>query len=411
MIASKNLPFEEPLLRELAETYGTPLYIYDEAGIRRSAKVLKEAFAWSKGYVNYFAVKATPTPAILKLLAEEGMGFDCSSAAELALVKQGGWNGRRVFYTSNNTPDEDYRYAQELGAVINLDKLPYLEQVAKAVGGYPSRMAIRYNPGGEGGNDIIGRPGDSKFGDTEDHVLKALEKMRSGGVSEIGLHAMVASNERDPAAFGRIAELLRRLAERAAAELSLGLSFINLGGGVGIPYRPEEEPTDIAAIGQAAKTSLSPLNIPVYTECGRFVTGPNGYLLTAVTHGVVESYRRFLTVDTSINNLCRLSSAGPDVYHHVSALGKKTKETKEVTVVGSMCVNSDRMFKDRSLPADIKRGDLLVVHDVGAHGRANSTNYNGRLRCGEVLVRTDGSHKLIRRHENFNDLFATVEGL
>ena len=339
------------------------------------------------------------------------MGFDCSSLAELALVKRGGFSGKKVFYTSNNTPDEDYRYAYDMGAVINLDKLPYLDQVVRALGRYPERMAIRYNPGGEGGNHIIGKPADSKFGDTAEHVLEALKKMKAGGVLEIGLHAMVASNERKPAAFGEVAGLLKRLAGKAVTEFGLELSFINLGGGVGIPYKPEEEPTDIAAIGRVVEEALDGLSIPIYTECGRYVTGPNGYLLTSVTHGVVESYRPFLTVDTSINNLSRLSSAGSGVYHHISAVKRGLEATEKMTVVGSMCVNSDQMFKDRSLPVDIKPGDLLVVHDAGAHARANSTNYNGRLRCGEVLVKPDGSHTLIRRHEDLDDLFATVKGL
>ena len=408
---SKELPFEESVFRDLAAAYGTPLYVYDEAGIRSSARVLQDAFSWSEGYVNYFAVKATPTPAILRILADEGMGFDCSSKPELMMVEAEGWPGNRIFYTSNNTPDEDYRYADKLGALVNLDKLPYLEQVVQAVGRYPERLAVRYNPGGGGGNDIIGVPSRSKFGDTEEHVLEALGRMQAAGVAEIGLHTMIASNEKNPAAFGRAAELLRRLADKAASRHGLELAFINLGGGIGLAYQQGEEAVDIAAIGRAVQVWLGDLGIPIYTECGRCVTGPHGYLLTTVTHGVVESYRPFLTVDTSINNISRLATAGDGAYHHISVLGGNPRSTEKVTIVGSMCTNSDQMFKDRVLPANVKPGDLLVVHDAGAHCRANSTNYNGRLRCGEVLVKTDGSHALIRRHENFDDLFATVKGL
>ena len=411
MNTDKTLPFTKSLFCELAETYGTPLYVYDEAGIKSSAQALRAAFAWNSQYKNYFAVKATPTPGLLRLLANEGMGFDCSSRPELIMVKEGGWSNRQVFYTSNNTPDADYKYAHEMGAVINLDKAAYLEQVVQAVGGYPTRIAIRYNPGGEDGNNIIGIPSESKFGDTEEHILQALKQIQTAGVTEIGLHAMVASNETNPAAFGRVAELLRQLADKATAKYELTFSFINLGGGIGISYRPEEEPVDIGAIGQAVRAPLAELNIPIYTECGRYVTGPHGYLLTAVTHGVVKSYRPFLTVDTSVNNMSRLVTAGDNVYHHVSALGGQPNETEKVTIVGSMCTNSDRMFKNRILPTSLKQGDLLVVHDAGAHCRANSTNYNGQLKCGEVLVKADGTHTLIRRHENIDDLFATTKDL
>lgn len=405
----KSLPFNLSLLKELAATYGTPLYVYDEAGIRQNARLLKEAFAWSPGYKNHFAVKATPTPAILRLLAEEGMGFDCSSAAELSLVEAASLGGSGIFYTSNNTADGDYRRAADLNALINLDKAPYLRQVVEALGRTPLKLAIRYNPGGMAGNDIIGRAQDAKFGDTREHILDALEEMKRLGVQEIGLHIMIASNERQPAVFARVAELTKRLADEAAGR-GVKIAFINLGGGIGVNYRPEEEPPDVLAIGRAVRQVFAGSGIRLYTECGRYVTGPHGYLLTTVTHGIVEAHRPFLTVDTSVNNLLRLTTVS-DAYHHVSIPSRRNAKTRRVTVVGSMCFNHDKMFVERELPVAVQPGDLLVVHDAGAHARALATNYNGQPRCGEALVRPDGSHALIRRHETLDDIFATTEGL
>lgn len=411
MPASKELPFESDVFHDIAETYGTPVFVYDEAGIRTSAGKINNAFKWSPGYVNHFAVKATPTPAILRVIHQEHMGFDCSSRGELVMVDQEGLAEHGLFYTSNNTPDEDYQLAAEMGAVINIDKYPYLEQVRRALGSLPVSMAIRYNPGElKEGNDIIGNPKDSKFGATAEQVLAALREMRRFGVERLGLHTMVVSNEKNPESFRDTARLLRDLADRAITEFSLELSFINVGGGLGVNYHPDEEPVDVMAVGETIRSELGDLGIPILTEHGRYITGSNGYLLTRVTHGAQETYKTYLQVDTSINNMARLATVSA-AYHHINILGRDGDPTRPMDVTGSMCANTDRMFKDRELPATVVAGDLMVIQDAGAHSRANSHNYNFRLRAGEVLVLPDDSHFLIRRHETIEDLLATTKGL
>lgn len=409
---NKPLPFSQALLHTLAAEYKTPLYIYDEQGIREQVDKLKQAFAWAKSYRNYFAVKATPTPAILQLLAEEGMGFDCSSLTELTMVKEAGLIDKGIFYTSNNTPNEDYCYAQTLNAIINLDKVVYLEQIQEALGQMPRVISLRYNPGRlMAGNHVIGQPSEAKFGDTAEHILQAIGKIRQLDKQiKIGLHMMVVSNERRPEIFYNVASLLKRLVDKITLRYDISPPFINLGGGFGINYSPADPPTDITAIGQAIEAALEDFPADIYTEAGRYLTGPHGYLLTSVSRGVVKSVQTFLTVDTSINNLNRLATV-KDAYHFLSFIGSGNSPTQPMTVVGSMCNDSDRLFKNRRLPISAKPGDLLVIHDVGAHGRANATNYNGQLRCGEVLVSADGSHRLIRRHENVADLLATTSGL
>jgi diaminopimelate decarboxylase len=411
MSVDKSLPFSPEVFEEIAEEVGTPVYVYDEAGIRANAQEVNKAFSWNPDHINFFAVKATPTPAILRVIAEEGMGFDCSSRPELRMVQMEGIDQNGIFYTSNNTPDADYRLAGEIDAIINVDKAPYVAQVARALGGLPQKMAIRYNPGSKkSGNDIIGDPVKSKFGDTEEHVLEALVEMQHGGVEQIGLHAMVVSNEKDPESFAGTARLLRELGERAADLHGIELAFINIGGGIGVNYHPDEEPVDVAGIGEAVASQLQDLGIPIYTENGRFVTGPHGYWLTRVTHGIVETYAPYLQVDTSINNMARLGTVKA-AYHHIHVLGREGDPTRVMNITGSMCANSDIFFKDRELPSTTQPGDLVVINDAGAHSRANSHNYNFRLRAGEVLVHPDGSHTLIRRHETEDDLFATTRGL
>ena len=412
MLEAKPLPFREDTFHEIAKQYGTPIYVYDEDGIRANAQEVNNAFAWSPGYVNYFAVKAVPTPGVLRVVADEGMGFDCSSRGELLMVSNEGIADNGLFYTSNNTPDRDYQLADQLGAVINIDKLAYLKQVRQALGGsLPKRMAVRYNPGDKvKGNEIIGKPLDSKFGDTEEHVLQALVEMQVAGVEQIGLHTMVVSNERRPESFEVTARVLRELAEKAMILHGVAVSFINIGGGIGVNYRPDEKSVDVAAIGEAVQSQLGDMGIPIVSENGRYITGPHGYLLTRVTHGVVESHRPYLQVDTSINNIARLATVTA-AYHQLDVLGKTNDPTRELTVVGSMCANSDRMFKDYPLPETVEAGDLMVVHDAGAHCRANSHNYNFRLKCGEVMVSSAGGHSLIRRHETEEDLFRTTDGL
>ena len=411
-IDKKTLPFKASFWQELADTYGTPLYVYDQAGIQRNLIELKAAFSWAKNYRNYFAVKALPTPAVLNLLADGGMGFDCASLAELSLIESGGLASAGIFYTSNNPANEVYRKAAELGAVINLDKAVYLKPVVQAIGTVPLAMAVRYNPGSSiRGNQIIGQPQQSQFGDTAENCLTTLVAMRDLGVKHLGLHSMLVSNEKNPQIFAAIATSIKELVSRASLEYGLKIDFINLGGGFGIDYQAGEAAVDIRAIGQAVKTAIEgELDLDIYTEAGRYVTGPHGYLLTSVTHEPVESYKTFLPVDLSINNLNRLATVEA-AYHYVSLPARPEEETRLMTVVGSMCIAGDQLFKDRQLPASVGPGDLLVVHDVGAHARADASNYNGKLRCAEVLVKPDGQHSLIRRHETISDLLATVEDL
>lgn len=410
-VVEKVLPFSADVFQAVAEEYGTPVFVYDEAGIRRNAQVINKAFAWNPDHVNYFAVKATPTPGILRVIADEGMGFDCSSRPELRMVQMEGLDRNGVFYTSNNTPDEDYQLADSMRAVINVDKAPYVGQVLRALGHLPPRMAIRYNPGEKKtGNSIIGDPVKSKFGDTEEHILSALREMRLQGVQAIGLHAMVVSNEKDPESFAGTAKLLRELSERALVEAGVEISFINIGGGIGVNYEPGEKPVDVEGIGQAVEAELGQLGIPILTENGRYVTGPHGYWLTRVTHGIMETYAPYVEVDTSINNMARLATVTA-AYHHINVLGRDGDPTRPMHVTGSMCANSDIFFKERELPVTIQPGDLMVIHDAGAHSRANSHNYNFRLRAGEVLINPDGTTQLIRRHETEEDLFATTQGL
>lgn len=410
MSCEKPLPFSGSLFDEIASQYGTPIFVYDEAGISANASRVNEAFSWSEGHTNFFAVKATPTPGILRVIAAEGMGFDCSSRPELRMVGQEGLAKNGVFYSSNNTPSADYSLAESMGAVINVDKYPYVRQVLEALGGLPLRMSIRYNPGDlKIGNNIIGVPGKSKFGDTEQHVLLALRDMQQSGVSEIGLHTMLVSNETRPELFGETAKLLREMVERAG-DIGVPISFVNIGGGLGVTYHPEDEPVDVEAIGEAVKSQLGDLEIPVYSENGRYVTGPHGYLLTRVTHGIIDTYQSFVQVDTSINNMARLATVSA-AYHHINVLGKDEDPTRPMNVTGSMCANTDIFFKDRELPITIEPDDLMVIQDAGAHCRANSHNYNFRVRAGEVLVHPDGSHSLVRRHETEEDIFATTKGL
>ena len=401
MAVEKTTPFDEGLLDEIVQEYGTPVFVYEEAGIRASAQRLNAAFSWSEDYVNHFAVKATPTPAIMRVLEEEGMGFDASSRLELRMLDNAQLGENGIFYTSNNTPDRDYQYAHLLDATINVDKLPYIEQVRRALGDLPMRMVIRYNPGTEQSNDLIG----TKFGDTEDHVLEGLALMKKGGVDLIGLHAMVVTNETDPEAFGRTAQQLRVMAEKAMDLHGVEVELINIGGGLGVNYRPDEEPVDVEAIGQAVEAELGDTGIRVVSENGRHLTGPHGYLVSRVTHGMVEGHETLMTIDASVNSMPRLKAGG---YHHITFPGHETAGTREMTVVGSMCANTDRMYKGWPVPDTLQPGDLAVMHDVGAHVRANAGNYNLKTIPGEVLVSPDGSHRMVQRHEEEEDLFATI---
>jgi len=415
MNSTSKLPFTKTTFEEIAREYATPVFVYDETGIRAQAKKLNQAFAWTREHnktqKNFFAVKATPTPAILRILHDEGMGFDCSSRPELSMVKQNGLADTGVSYSSNNTPDEDYVYADAMGAIINIDKVGYVVQVQRALGGLPMRMSVRLNPGKQkSGNDIIGEPFESKFGARPDQVIEALVAMRTGGVAEIGVHVMVVSGETSTRSFVETAEILAQFVHEAKDRHGITVDFLNIGGGIGLNYRPEDPPADVIAISRAMEQILAPLNIPIYSEFGRYITGQHGYLLTSVTHGMQETWHKYVQVDTSINNMARLATV-KNAYHQITVLGKENEACEPMHIAGSMCANSDKMLKNVPIPSSIASGDLLVIHDAGAHARANSHNYNFRLRAGEVLVHPDGSHSLIRRAETEDDLFSTTKGL
>jgi diaminopimelate decarboxylase len=412
-MTQKPLPLPAATLAALAEQYGTPLHVYDEAALRRNARRLRQAFAWAPGFTEYFAVKATPNPFILKALRAEGCGLDCSSLAELTLAERTGFRGEEIMFTSNNTPATEFAAARRLGAIINLDDLSHLPYLRDHVG-LPDLLCFRYNPGDTRvGNAIIGRPAEAKFGLTRPQLFEAYRLARQWGVRRFGLHAMVASNTLDAQYLIDTATMLFELVVALAAETGARCEFVDLGGGVGIPYRPEQEAVDLARFGagvqaaydaQIRPAGLHPLK--VYMECGRVITGPAGCLITRVRH-VKRTYKTFVGVDATMADLMRPGLYG--AYHHISALGQDSAPAGEVCdVTGSLCENNDKFAVDRALPA-VAPGDLLVIHDTGAHGHAMGFNYNGKLRAAEALVRPDGAALLIRRAETLDDLFATLD--
>ncbi|HMQ30760.1 MAG TPA: diaminopimelate decarboxylase [Chloroflexaceae bacterium] len=408
----KSLPFSAARARAIAAEHPTPFYLYDEAGIRRATRALARAFAWAPGFRNYFAVKATPNPHILALLAEEGSGADCSSLPELLLAERAGLTGEGLMFTSNNTPAEEFVAARRLGALINLDDLGHLDYLARHAG-LPAFLSYRYNPGPlREGNAIIGRPEEAKFGVTREQLFAGYAAARDRGVARFGLHAMVVSNELDPGSVVATAHMLFALAAELSAALGIGFELINLGGGVGIPYRPEDEPVDLATVGAGVRRAYeaafagSGLQRPALAmECGRTITGPHGYLVAAVRH-LKTTYRRYAGLDATMANLMRPGMYG--AYHHVTVLGKEGEPATEVyDLTGSLCENNDKFAVARPLPP-LAVGDLVAIHDAGAHGHAMGFNYNGKLRSAELLLREDGSARLIRRAETTEDYFATL---
>lgn len=404
-----KLPFTREQAETLVKEHGSPLYVYDEQGIQKTARELRDSFNWNKNYKNFFAVKATPTPAILKLLHEEGMGFDCSSRAELMMVERLGIKGRDIFYTSNNTPIEDFELAIKLDATVNIDDLAQVPVYLEAAKGKTAeRVACRYNPGSlKSGNDIIGEPTEAKYGMSLEQLIEAFTMLKAQGIQEFGLHTMVASNELAPGYFADTAELLLDAAAKIEQATGVTLSFVNLGGGFGVNYRVDQEPFDveIAALEIRDVFAKHGKELDVYTENGRYVTGPHGYLLTRVRY-VMNKYKIYLGVDASMNNLMRPGMYG--AYHHITVLGKENLEHQHVyDVVGALCENNDKFAIDRELPA-AEAGDLCVIHDAGAHGHAMGFNYNGLLKSAEVLLKADGSNQLIRRAETVDDYFQTI---
>lgn len=393
--------------KKVAKEFGTPIYIYDETAIRGKARQLNQALKNIKGYKNYFAVKATPTPAILKILHEEGMGFDCSSRAELEMVKRLGMSGQEIFYTSNNTPKEDFELAISLNAIVNIDDLTQVPVFVEALAKRPYyKVAIRYNPGNlKQGNTIIGEPTEAKYGMKLEQLPQAVKLLQEAGAKEIGLHTMVASNELKAEYFVETAEILRDAFEYVKGEAGYRFDFINLGGGFGINYNPGEKEVNLTAISKGLERVQLDLDVPFVTENGRYLTCQAGYLVTKVRY-IMEKHKNYIGVDASMHNLMRPGMYG--AYHKITVLSKSHKQTEKFDVVGSLCENNDKFAIDRQLPIDIKPGDIMIIHDVGAHGHAMGFNYNGLLKSAEVLAKEDGSINLIRRAETVDDYFKTI---
>ena len=408
-----------PQLQAITQTYPTPFHLYDEVGIRRTARDLKAAFAWNPGFEEYFAVKATPTPAILKILREEGCGVDCSSLTELMLADKCGFGGQEIMFSSNETPAAEYRLANQLGAIINLDDFTHIDFLRETLGYIPETISCRFNPGGvfrlgasKEGFQVMDTPKDSKYGFTREQLFAGYKKLKAMGVKHFGLHAFLASNTLSNDYYPALAGILFELAVDLEKETGCKITFINLSGGVGIPYRPDQPKNDIFAIGEGVRRAYERILVPagmgdvaIYTELGRYMLGPNGCLVTKVLH-FKHTYKEYVGVDACAANLMRPAMYG--AYHHITVMGKEDKPLRHVDdVVGGLCENNDKFAVDRPMP-DIDIGDLLVIHDTGAHGFSMGYNYNGRLRSAELLLREDGTVKLIRRAETPEDYFATM---
>jgi len=408
----KTLPFDKAKIEEIIKEFPTPFHIYDEKAIRENARRLLKAFSWAPEFKEYYAVKAAPNPALLKILSEEGFGADCSSVAELVLSEKAGVTGENIMFTSNDTPISEYEYAKKLGAILNLDDITHIDYVDKQLG-LPELISFRYNPGPlKGGNAIIGIPEEAKYGLTRDQLFEAYKRVKEKGVKRFGLHTMIASNELNPDYFVDTANILFDLAGEIKAKLDIDIEFINLGGGLGIPYKPEEDPLDLEYIGEKIKKSyeervtakgLKPVKI--FLESGRLITGPYGYLVSTAIHRK-ETYKNYIGLDSCMANLMRPGLYG--AYHHITVMGKENAPlTHEYDVTGSLCENNDKFAIDRMLP-EIDMGDIVVIHDAGAHGHAMGFNYNGKLRSAELLLKEDGSVEMIRRAETLDDYFATL---
>lgn len=407
------LPFTRKQVEEIERRHPTPFHLYDEAGMRANARRLVAAFAWNPGFKEYFAIKACPNPYIMKILKAEGFGADCSSLSELLLAEQVGIVGEPVMFTSNDTPADEFIKARAMGAIVNLDDLTHLDFFEKAAG-LPELLCFRYNPGPlRGGNAIIGHPEEAKYGLTREQLFDAYRQAKARGVKRFGLHTMVASNELNAQYFVDTAELLFDLAVEIAQDAGITFEFINIGGGIGIPYKPEQESVDLERVGDGIRKAYEARVLAkghpalrIYMECGRMVTGPYGYLVTRVRH-LKNTYKRYAGLDACMANLMRPAMYG--AYHHISVLGKESAPaTVKYDVTGSLCENNDKFAIDRMLP-ELAPGDLVVIHDAGAHGHDMGFQYNGKLRSAELLLRTDGSVVPIRRAETPADYFATLD--
>lgn len=410
-----KFPFvKKEKLEQIIEKHPTPFHLYNEAGIRKAAQDLQAAFAWNKGFCEYFAVKATPNPAILKILQEEGCGVDCSSKTELILSDACGFKGHQIMFSSNDTPAEEFELATKLGAIINLDDYSHIEFLEKH-GGIPETICCRYNPGGNFTihNQIMDSPKDAKYGMTDEQIRNAFVELQKKGAKKFGIHAFLASNTLGGEYYPVLAKQLFEVAVQIKNETGIAVSFINLSGGVGIPYRPEDTANDIFAIGKGVQKAYEEVLVPaemgdvaLFTELGRYVLGPHGHLITKAIHHK-DIYKKYIGVDACAVNLMRPAMYG--AYHHITVAGKEeAPATHMYDVTGSLCENNDKFAIDRMLP-EIETGDILVLHDTGAHGFAMGYNYNGKLRSAEILLHENGDFSLIRRAETADDYFATLD--
>lgn len=408
----KRLPFSKEQIQEIVKTYPTPFHIYDEAAIRKNIRTFLKAFEWAD-FKEYFAVKATPNPYLMKILKQEKCGMDCSSLPELILSKKVGVLGEEIMFSSNETPAYEYQAAKDLGAIINLDDFTHISYLEKHCG-IPEVVSIRYNPGPERtGNAIIGNPVESKYGFTKPQLFEGLALLQKKGAKRFGIHCFVISNELNRASYVETAQMLFRLVKEVKEKLDIKIEFINLSGGIGVPYRPEETPVDLLQLGKEIQTAYDQLIVAndlhplgIRSECGRMVTGPYGYLVTEAIHEK-HIYKEYIGVDATMADLMRPGLY--NAYHHITVLGKEDASPDSTyDVVGSLCENNDKFAIDRKLPK-IDIGDLLVIHDAGAHGHAMGFNYNGKLRSAELLLKADGSVEQIRRAETIEDLFATLD--
>ncbi len=402
-------------IEEITETYPTPFHLYDERGIRENAKRLRDAFAWNPGFKEFFAVKATPNPFILNILKEYGFGTDCSSLTELMMSDACGFGSGDIMFSSNDTPAKEFKFAEELGAIINLDDITHIEMLEDTLGHIPETISCRFNPGGlfKMSNGIMDNPGDAKFGMTTEQIFEAFKILKEKGAKKFGIHAFLASNTVTNEYYPMLAKILFELAVQLRDETGADIRFINLSGGIGIPYRPDQESNDIAVIGDGVRKAYEEVLVPagmgdvaIYTELGRFMLGPYGCLITKAIHEK-HTHKEYIGVDACAANLMRPAMYG--AYHHITVAGKEDLPCDhKYDVVGSLCENNDKFAVDRMLPK-IDMGDYLIIHDTGAHGFSMGYNYNGKLRSAELLLREDGSVEMIRRAETPKDYFATFD--
>ena len=412
----EKIPFvTKEKVEEIVKTIPTPFHIYDEKGIRENAQKLKDAFAWNKGFKEFFAVKATPNPFLIDILREYGCGCDCSSLTELMLSHAMGVKGGDIMFSSNDTPAEEFAYANEIGATINLDDITHIDFLEKTIGKIPETISCRYNPGGyfKISNSIMDNPGDAKYGMTTEQLFEVFKILKAKGAKHFGIHAFLASNTVTNEYYPTLAKTLFEVAVKLEKETGADIKFINLSGGIGIPYKPDQEPNDIAAIGEGVRKVYEEVLVPagmgdvaLYTELGRFMLAPYGHLITKAIHEK-HTHKEYIGVDACAVNLMRPAMYG--AYHHITVLGKENEPCDHMyDVTGSLCENNDKFAIDRMLPK-IDMGDYLAIHDTGAHGFSMGYNYNGKLRSAEVLLKEDGSHELIRRAETPKDYFATFD--